>query len=69
MKESTDDREKYLESLNLTIDTVNDIENLLVEFEEGRFSRKEYMACMFISHSITRSREFSVGYSNKENIK
>lgn len=69
MKGSGYERAKYLESLNLTIDTVKDIENLLVEFEEGRLSRKEYMACMFWAHSITRSRGFSAGYSNKENIK
>ena len=57
------DRTEYIEGLNLQMNKQSDIEALLVEFEQGRISRDEYIALSYMSHSVT----FSSGHTSAWN--
>lgn len=60
------DRKDYIDNLNLDLRTLEDMENLLIEFEEGRLSRDEYLMLQFLSHSVTHGRGFKVAFENRQ---
>lgn len=58
-------KKEYIDNLNLEIKYKSDIEFLLNEFEAGKLSREEYIACSFLAHSVSYSRGFRDGFTGK----
>ena len=64
--EKIEREEGYIDSLNLDFIYETDFENLLVEYEKGKLTRREYMVLNMMAHSATRSDGFSSGYEARE---
>lgn len=56
--------EDYIDSINLDMKSIEDIEHLLVEYEEGQISRQEYLALTLLSHSRSYSKGFTSGFEH-----
>lgn len=56
------EKEDYINSLNLDIRSHDDIEYLLLEYENDKISRAEFITIMLLSHSVTYSKGHKAGF-------
>jgi len=61
--------EDYIDNINLDMRTRKDIENFLMEYENGKISRDEYISLLFLSYSHSYGEGFSKGFERRPKSK